>query len=137
MLPRDQRGSRRSGRSTSRTGCRRRAVPFWRFVRSGICGGELRIGRAEAGVAAAAARDQDLVPGRGPLQPVAEVVAEQVRPYRDLASIAVGTRSGASGARTRDLVNAIHALSQLSYGPSKGVIRCKVYRRPLAILGWA
>jgi hypothetical protein len=27
--------------------------------------------------------------------------------------------SGASGARTRDLVNAIHALSQLSYSPGE------------------
>ena len=46
--------------------------------RSGTCGGELRIRRAEAGVATAAAGDQDVVAGGGAFHPVAEVVAELV-----------------------------------------------------------
>ena len=53
------------------------------WIRSDICGGELRIRRAEAGVAAAAARDQDLLAGRGALHPVAEVVAERMGPDGD------------------------------------------------------
>ena len=32
-----------------------------------------------------------------------------------------GVRSGAGGSRTRDLMSAIHALSQLSYGPQAGI----------------
>ena len=68
-------GWRRSGRSTSSIGRRRRQVRCWLWIRSGICGGELRIGRTEAGVAAAAASDQDLVAGGGAFHPVAEAVS--------------------------------------------------------------
>src|SRR5262245_45110424 len=130
-------GSRHSGRSTSRIGRRHRRGRCWLFGRSGTCGGELRIGRAETGEAAAAAGDQDLVAGGGAFHPVPEVIAEGMRSNGDFAFITVPWRSGASGARTRDLVHAMHALSQLSYGPREGVIRRKVYRRHLAILGLA
>jgi hypothetical protein len=64
------------------------------------------------------------------------MVAEPVGTDCDLSAITVGV-SGASGARTRDLVHAMHALSQLSYGPREGVIGRKLYRRPLPILGRA
>jgi hypothetical protein len=81
-----------------------------------------------------AAGDQDLVAGGGAFHPVAEVVAEQMGADGDLVAEFGRLMSGASGARTRDLVHAMHALSQLSYGPSKGVICRKVYRRSLAVL---
>ena len=53
----------------------------------------------------------------------------------DLAAMIVGLRSGASGTRTHALVHAMHALSQLSYGPSELVFSRIVYRRFLAIPG--
>ena len=81
--------------------------------------------------------DQDLVAGGGAFHPVAEVVAELVGADDDLIIALLALRSGASRARTRDLVHAMHALSQLSYGPSERVICREVYRRPLAILGRA
>jgi hypothetical protein len=76
--------------------------------------------------------DQDLVAGGGAFHPVTEVVAE---PVSTNDSLAIGLRSGASRARTGDLLRATQALSQLSYSP-KGVIVRPVYRRPLCILGW-
>src|SRR4051812_10739534 len=69
-------GCPRSSRNTSSTGRRRRRVHFLLFSPSGICGGELRIRRAETRVAAAAASDQDLVAGGGAFHPVAQVVPE-------------------------------------------------------------
>src|SRR5882757_7524263 len=105
-------GSRRSGRSTGSTGIRRRRGRCWLWSPSAICGGELRVRRAETRVATAAAGDQDLVAGGGAFHPVSEVVAELVSADGDLAAITAGV-SGASGARTRDLVHAMHALSQL------------------------
>jgi hypothetical protein len=59
------------------------------------------------------------------------VVAELVGANDDFS---VGFRSGASRARTGDLVSATHALSQLSYGP-KGIFVRPVYRRSLCIPG--
>jgi hypothetical protein len=73
-----------------------------------------------------AAGDQDLVAGGGAFHPVAEVVAELVGADGPLNTISVAVRSGASRARTGDLVSATHALSQLSYGPRKGMISGKV-----------
>src|SRR5207342_2488209 len=102
---------------------------------NGICGGEPRIRRIEAGVAAASASDQDLVASRGAFHPVAEVVAEPVGADGHLPLLTVGPENGASGARTRDLLTAGQTLSQLSYGPRKGVIGRQVYRRSLAVPG--
>src|SRR4051794_13475573 len=103
-----------SARSTSSIGRRLRRARCWFFNLSGICGGELRVRRAEPGVTAAAAGDHYLVARGGALHPVAEVIAELVGPND---SFAIDLRSGASRARTGDLVSATHALSQLSYGP--------------------
>src|SRR5215210_4568012 len=125
---------KRSGRSTSTIGRRRRPVRCWLWSRSGICGGELRIRWAQAGVAAAAAGDQDLVAAGGALDPVAELVPEEMSSDGDLI---VGAGSGAEGARTPDLCHAMAALSQLSYSPREQVFLGPVYRRPLSILGGA
>jgi hypothetical protein len=59
-------------------------IGWFRRSRSGVLGGELRVRRAEAGVAAAAAGDQDLVAGGGALHPVAEVASELVGAEGDL-----------------------------------------------------
>jgi hypothetical protein len=63
------------------------------------------------------------------------VVSELVRADDNPITAFIDLRSGASRARTGDLVSATHALSQLSYGP-KGVFVRPVYRRPLCIFGW-
>src|SRR5215218_5620638 len=112
-------GWRRSARNTSPIEGRPRRARCWLWSRSGICGGELRIWRTAAGVAAAAAGDQDLVTGRGTFHPVAEVVAEKMSTDGDLI---VGAGSGAEGARTPDLRHAMAALSQLSYSPREQVL---------------
>jgi hypothetical protein len=70
--------------------------------------------------------NHDLVAGSGAFHPVAEVIAKPIGAHDDLTAITIGLRSGASGARTRDLVHAMHALSQLSYGPREGMISGKV-----------
>ncbi len=90
-------GWRRSARSTSSTGRRRLRVRCWLWSRSGICGGELRIRRAEAGVAAAAAGDQNLVAGGGAFHPVAEVIAKEMGADGDFGAITFGLGSGARG----------------------------------------
>jgi hypothetical protein len=103
------------------------------WIRSDICGGELRIGRAEPGVATSTASDQDLVAAGGAFHPVAKLLAEVVGADNDLHAIIIGLCSGASGTRTRDLLTAGQTLSQLSYGPRKGMMSGEVYRRPLPI----
>src|SRR3954452_2428496 len=105
----------RSARSTSSIGRRRRRDRCWLFSRGGICGGELRIRRAETRVATAAASDQDLVAGRCAFHPVAQVVPELICADGDQLAFTVGLRNGAEGARTPDLRHATAALSQLSY----------------------
>ncbi|MDX6660765.1 MAG: hypothetical protein QOJ55_1587, partial [Solirubrobacteraceae bacterium] len=51
--------------------------------------------------------------GGGSVDPVAEALAKFVRAHLNGAIFG----NGASGTRTRDLVSARHALSQLSYSP--------------------
>ena len=79
--------------------------------------------RAEPREWLAMAADQDLLTGRSLLHVVAEVIAELVG--ADIDRIR-RRRSGASGARTRDLVHAMHALSQLSYGPREVILSSEV-----------
>src|SRR3954451_17867185 len=117
----------RSRRSTSSTGIRRLPVRCWLLHRSDTCGGELRIRRTEARVAATSAGDQDLVAGGGAVHPVDEPVPKSVGAYDDL-----GGGSGASGTRTHDLSAASRTLSQLSYSPELVVAR-KVNAGALAI----
>jgi hypothetical protein len=75
------------------------------------------------------AADQDLVAGRGPLEVIAEVVAE-------LVGADFGRRwSGARGTRTPDPLSATQVLSQLSYSPRELEICRKVNTRPLAVQG--
>ena len=124
-----RRAWKRSGRSTPSTARWCLQVPCLLWIRSDIFGGELRIRRSEAGVAATATGDQDLVAGGGALHPVAELLAElggRRRPLRHRLR-----ESGASGTRTPDLSAASRTLSQLSYSPKSVFVR-KCYRRPAA-----
>ena len=60
------------------------------WIRSDICGGELRIGRAEAGVATSTASDQNLVARGNPLHPEAELITKLVGPDGDLRALGIG-----------------------------------------------
>jgi hypothetical protein len=83
----------------------------------------LVIGGGKADVGLAATGDRDALAGGRALHVPAEVVAELVGANRDDRWV----RSGASRARTGDLVHAMHALSQLSYGPRAS--KCSVERK--------
>jgi hypothetical protein len=69
----------------------------------------------------------------GLLEGVPEVAAELVG--SDLEDIGRYRSSGASRARTGDLLHAMQALSQLSYSPGKFKIYRKIEVCPLSILG--
>ncbi len=90
--------------------------------------------RAEAGVRAAAAGDQDLIAGGSALHVPAEVVAEHVRGDRDW--LRLGRRVG--GVELVGLEPTASSLpatrsAQLSYSPGKFVLLRKVNARMLVI----
>src|SRR5215212_8141954 len=83
-------------------------------------------------VGLASASHLDLLTRRGPLEVVAEAVAELV------SSESQDRRAGGSGAggtRTPGLLNAIQALFQLSYSPGKLQVCRKVNAGTLAVFG--
>jgi hypothetical protein len=75
------------------------------------------------------ARDDELVAGGGSIHPVAEALAKFVG--ADHTGAVVG--NGASGTRTRDLLSATQALSQLSYSPRELDVGGKGNTRALGI----
>jgi hypothetical protein len=56
--------------------------------------------------------------GHGDPQPLPMTLTAAIRGI-------IQSRSGADGDRTRDLMHAMHALSQLSYSPGTPVIYCE------------
>ena len=70
------------------------------------------------------AGDEELLAGVGPLEPVAEAVAEVVGADGGLG-VGGGRMNGADGTRTHDPLRATQVLSQLSYSPSELMIGCE------------
>ena len=108
-------------------------------MRTGCSRCDLRRGceRDEPRVGAPVPTDTDLLAGRGPIQVVAEAVAELVRAdlnrRRARRPIRSGTESGAEGTRTPGLRAASATLFQLSYSPFELETGRQLYARALTI----